>query len=220
MSREIHWASRILIGAVGGLCSTGAKFLAQDFSKFQQLLDTGEGAMMTKFVIGYVIICAIIVMIGAVIAWAHNDEVNIRKLLMLSVSGPAMFTTVSGGGGALPARMALDIFPSAHASTIVSEAAEPSVWDGVKFFFGVEKPKFFRVVVGSYPDAQSAQAAVDKFNTMDPGIGARVGGKRDGNNFVSVVVSDYLPYEDAKARLEEARKSLGVSDAFLAPSPW
>jgi hypothetical protein len=202
----------------------GSKFLAQDFSYFREILEPGAAGSMSALLIGYATMGIILVVIGAIVAWAFAEETHRGKLLMLAVSAPALITTWAGGSSSDHTafhKPSFSLVDSAYAQTAPEMASEPTIWDGVKLFFGVGKePPLYRVVVASYPDYSSAIAAAEAFNKEAPGIGARVADKKPPSDYYAVVVSDYLPYKDAKVRLDEAKKNLQASDAFLSPWIW
>jgi hypothetical protein len=72
-------------------------------------------------------------------------------------------------------------------------------------------------VVGSFLKREEALAKAAKLDAEVPGLNAFVGPPAPGNPYFPVLVSDYLPYPEAKKVLNRVIELKPIDDAYLSP---
>jgi hypothetical protein len=222
---------KIIIGAIGGLSAVLVKFLGQDYATIVAHAADLTEAQKLSYWIGYGLLTPILMFLGALVAWASEEEKRL-KLVALAIAAPALITTWAGGNKS-DVRASADMFiSSAYGQTLEAVSspetnAEPGVAnekspldkirDGVGVFFGYgNEPKRYWVIVGSYPDHDAAQEFADKINRSDSSLHAWVGITSANNKYIPVIVGNYSLLSEARVLREKALKNPHIKDAYLS----
>lgn len=214
--KPISGWGRCAIGAIGGVAAVATKYLGQDHAYFLRLLDLEQYIKINNLWLGYYIMTPLLMFLGAVVAWAV-DENNRLKLLAIAVAAPALITTWAGGATS-SSKFAFELIGIAHAQPSPTNNVSVSVGESLKLWFGIGRDdQKYRVVAGSFKSPEEASILASKINAESPGLNAYVGQRAPGNPYYAVVVSGYLPYSEAKIVQEKVMKLNAVPDAYLSP---
>lgn len=218
-SDHISGLMRAVIGGLGGVAAAGAKYLGQDHPYYLRMLDLGDQAKIDNLCQGYYVMVPILILVGAIIAWAANENSRM-KLLTMAISAPAIITTLAGGE-THATKWALDLLSTpayAQVQTADQTTSRGSLLDGVRLWFGIGKEdQRYRVVIGSFKDEIAAKAKADQVNKQFPDLKAFVGERRLFNDYYPVVVGGFSSYPQAKALKESVAEKTGIEDVYLSP---
>lgn len=216
-SDRISGLMRAVIGALGGIAAAGAKYLGQDHSFYLRMLDLGNQGKIDNLWQGYFVMVPILMLVGAIIAWAANENSRM-KLLTMAISAPAIITTLAGGE-THTTKWAFDLLVTpAYAQASPQESSRGSLVDGVKLWFGIgREDQRYRVIIGSYQNEDAAKAKAEQVNKQFPDLKAFVGERRLFNDYYPVVVGGYSAYPQAKALKEAVAEKTGIEDVYLSP---
>jgi hypothetical protein len=218
---ELHWLIRALWGVLGGSVAVGSKYIAQDHYWVRVAIDSHEYGKIPGIVFFYAGLLVVLCAMGAVFA-AATDENNKMKLLAIAVSAPALVTTWLGGARA--DHISLNwIVPSAYAQEMNQQPpkSKSEFWEGFLLPLGYGKDDSrYRVVAGSFKNKTDAALLLEKIKKEAPALKVYVGEKQPDNEFYPVVVSDYLPYPEAKKIKEKIENLDSVSGVYLSPYKW
>lgn len=221
-SDHISGVVRCIIGALGGIAAAGSKYLGQDHSYYLRMLDQGNQVKIDNLLQGYYVMVPILMIVGAIIAWAASED-NRMKLLTMAVSAPAIITTLAGGE-TTATKWAFDMLasPAYAQGAVQTTVAKPSVADGIKLWFGIGKDEQrYRVVIGSYKSEGAAVAKAAEANKLlDPTLKAVVGDKKLFNDYYPVIVGGYASYPAARALRAKVSEKLETDDVYLSPFSW
>jgi hypothetical protein len=225
MSAKNHLARvpRWLAGACGGFAVAVAQIIGQNYGpKVADFITHGEWqnamTMMLTVIMGILVLMAL----GSIVA-LFGDEDSRHKLFLMGVAVPALFTAAMPSVLTFVERKVED-----HAAIAMAKAAEPTLCDhqndltfvqGLMLFFGANEPRY-RVIVGSFKNPDDAGALVAKLDAEAPSIHAFVGQPEPCNPFYAVIVSQYLPANEAKRIQDKVTQLNSVTGAYLSLYPF
>lgn len=167
-----NWWMRAFYGAMGGVCALAAKYVGQDHEVVGAALLAGDDATVTAKLLGYAILGPVLILLGAIVAGASNEETRAFQLLLVGLSAPGLVTTLSGTGAG-PAGQPLPVVqeraampeppgdfawlvPTAHAGQMRLAAGDSLIKRSIQGFFNVRETRYW-VVAGAFPDRRNAQ---------------------------------------------------------------
>jgi hypothetical protein len=216
LSRIPRW----LAGACGGFAVSIAQIIGQSYvPKFAFFVTHAEWQNVMTLMLTGIIGIIVLMALGSIVAF-FEDEDSRRKLFLMGVAAPALFTA------AMPSVFTFIESKVGELGLItMAQAAEPPACDqgnnltvlqGLKLFFGVNQPRY-RVVVGSFKNPNDAAELVAKVTAEDPSLHAFVGQPAPCNPYYAVVVSQPLPPDEAKRVQDKVLQLNSVTGAFLSP---
>jgi hypothetical protein len=211
---------RWLAGASGGLAISIAQVVGQGHGpKLADFITHGEWRNAMTLILTTLFGITILMALGSLVA-LFEDEDSRRKLFLMGVAAPALFTAAMPSVFAVVERKVSELAPISTAqaaeNTSCDQGGTLSWVDGLKLFFGADEPRY-RVIVGSFKSPSDATALVAKVNTEDPSLHAFVAQPAPCNPYYAVVASPYLPAAEAKRVQDHVLKLESVSGAFLSP---
>lgn len=235
--------ARLFAGGLGGLFAVITKYLGQDHRIVEDLIKAGTYLPLEDYVLAYAIFTPLLVILGAGVAWAADDEGSRMKLLALGVAAPALITTWSGAsslgavGAATKARAPAAIVapaddpspPSALRLVSFHAVAADSgdeVWPEVqresplvrafKRFFNIYETRYW-VIVASLPTRESAALFADSIRRYPPTRQTYVGISGAWTGQWPVFAAPGETLEAARRRLDAVRRvpAIARNDPFI-----
>lgn len=217
--------TRILVGAIGGISPIIISLLVVDVIALAQNTGLMDG-------VGLGIRFFVLIFIGGLIGYLHQNEDEPFKLFQLGIAAPALLTTAINGNSIVnqdllrehTAQTDISFFiKSAHAETIdyknISLFQESKVSDIQLFLRGLIGTSLFSeeddwyVIVGSHTNIKAAHAQVKSVNQKK--YMAKVFSPVTNSKYYSVVIGANLDLKIAEKLRKQAVKNGLPKDSYL-----
>lgn len=216
---------RILIGAIGGISPIIISLLVVDVISLYKETGLIDG-------IGLGIRFLVLIFIGGLVGYLHQNEQEPFKLFQLGIAAPALLTTAINGNSITNQsqlheyRSQTDItffiksaYADQHAYTNSNLFLEPKVSDTQLFLRGLLGTKLFNeeddwfVIIGSHKNIQRAKAQVTV--AAEKKYKAKIYSPSDQSEYYSVVIGANLDLKSAQRLQHEAVKHGLPKDTYL-----
>jgi hypothetical protein len=220
---QVH-VRRLGYGALGGVFYTCLKnYFGAGIGIYGLLAMDPMSPNRTELMFGYFGGFVASGLVGAVVAWLSAQRSG-RLLFLIGMFGVQILLTIFPGlqskssSGALS--LGVPLISSAYAQTALPCVGETAFTKGFRAAFGVrEQPDKFAVVVASGKNPDDAQNKLRAISAKDSTLKLRVGPRACDNDYYPIYATDLLSLNDAKAALDNIKKTTGITDAFLSPGP-
>jgi len=172
---------KVLIALLAGFTPIILKYVSRDPSQAMSLLNfTYLWTGLALSVVGF-------------IALYMTSEKSRMKLFAMAVSAPAVFSNMT-------AQTTTPAEAQTHQEASAAQSANPIT--AISNYIGDannELPKYYRVIVFSSANVESARNLANTINASHPDLKARVRDRRGENDFFGVYVGDILEVHEARA---------------------
>ncbi len=228
--------TRLIIGGIGGIAPIIISLLVVDLRSLitdMQMMDA----------IGLAVRCSVLVFIGALVGYLHQDEAEPFKVFQLGIAAPALLTTaingygIAGAGGITELRTAYNepesswsfqLIPGAHAATTEknrtryinpSAFQEPKTSNIERFLRGLIGKKIssreddWFVIAGSHTSSSKAKKQVNRLSNKK--YYAKIYQPTDGSRHFAVAIGANLSMHAAQTLRDKAVKNGLPKDTYL-----
>jgi len=222
--------TRIAIGAIGGISPIIISLLVVDIVQLFNETGLMDG-------IGLGIRFFVLIFIGGMVGYLHNQEEEPFKLFQLGIAAPALLTTAINGNSIAnqtfmkehAAESQYSFFiKSAHAAETdyrnISAFKKAKVSNTQLFLRGLIGTKLFsndddwHVVIGSYKTIKTAKTQVSIAKNKK--FKAKIFSPSDGSQHYRVIIGTNLNFAEAEKLRDQAIKIGLAKDAFVTPRTY
>ncbi|VAW59864.1 hypothetical protein MNBD_GAMMA11-1924 [hydrothermal vent metagenome] len=228
--------TRLIIGGIGGIAPIIISLLVVDIRSL-----INELQMMDA--IGLAVRCSVLVFIGALVGYLHQDESEPFKVFQLGIAAPALLTTaingygIAGAGGSAfkeirttynEPNWSFQLISNAHAVTTKTDKIrylnssafqEPKASNIERFLRGLIGKKInsrdddWFVIAGSHTNANKAKRQVSRLSNKK--YRAKIYQPTSGSRHFAVAIGANLSMKEAQALREKAIKNGLPKDTYL-----
>lgn len=217
--------TRILIGAIGGISPIIISLLVVDIVQLFNETGLMDG-------IGLGIRFFVLIFIGGMVGYLHNQEEEPFKLFQLGIAAPALLTTAINGNSIANQTLLKEhsaesqyhfFIKSAHAADTayknIADFKEPKVSNTQLFLRGLVGTKLFSndddwfVIIGSHKNIKQAKDQVKKVKNKK--YKAKIYEPSTGSKYFSVAIGANLDLKEAEQLQKEAIKNGLPKDTYL-----
>jgi len=219
--------TRIAIGAIGGISPIIISLLVVDIVQLFNETGLMDG-------IGLGIRFFVLIFIGGMVGYLHNQEEEPFKLFQLGIAAPALLTTAINGNSIANQTLMKEhsaaseyhfFIKSAHAADTnyknLSDFKDPQINNAQLFLRGLIGTKLFSdkedwyVIIGSHKNIKNAKAQVASVKAKK--YKAKIYEPTSGSKYYSVVIGANLDLERAEKLKAQAIKHGLAKDTFIMP---
>jgi len=219
--------TRIAIGAIGGISPIIISLLVVDVVQLFNETGLMDG-------IGLGIRFFVLIFIGGMVGYLHNQEEEPFKLFQLGIAAPALLTTAINGNSIANQTFMKEhkadaqyhfFIKSAHAADTdyknLSDFKEAKISNTQLFLRGLIGTKLFSkeddwfVIIGSHKNIKTAKRQVSAAKNKK--YKAKIYAPTDGSGYYRVVIGVNLDLEEAERLKKQAIKVGLAKDAYILP---